>query len=202
VSQSDWNPGAQSASDQLTVRVSVRLRPVLRTLDGPQAEKLPQLIVDEGTNAVQIPGDAESLRAPKAYKFHSVFGPTASATDIYRDVLTAPVDCLLDDGYNVAIFAYGQTGSGKTFTMAGSDDSLGIASLVFRHIFEGSGSLGGESGTNAPAISLSIMEIYNEVVYDLLNNRSKVDMKTAKSSADSAISSGSTLRFVNLMEYP
>ena len=59
------------------------------------------------------------LFRPKAYKFHSVFGPSANSAEIYRDVLTAPVDSLMDDGYNVAIFAYGQTGSGKTFTMAG-----------------------------------------------------------------------------------
>ena len=159
----------------------------------------------------------------RRYKFHSVFGPSAAATDIYRDVLTAPVDSLIDDGYNVAIFAYGQTGSGKTFTMAGSEDSAGIAALVFRHVFEGrgggsgaGGAAEGDSGDAAAAatdeggvdedgggsglkgaapasISLSIMEIYNEVVYDLLNNRAKVELKTAKGSAGGPPSASTSL---------
>ena len=54
---------AAARDDPLTVRVSVRLRPVLRTLDGPQADGLPHLVLDEVGQAVQIPGDAESLRA-------------------------------------------------------------------------------------------------------------------------------------------
>eukprot|EP01052_Picozoa_sp_SAG31_P028100 SAG31_NODE_2683_length_5256_cov_6.529184_2_plen_801_part_00 len=215
-----------TSDEQLTVRVSVRLRPTLRSLDGPQANELPKLVLDEVGNAVQIPGDAESLRAPKAYKFHSVFGPAASATDIYSEVLTTPVDNLLEDGYNVAIFAYGQTGSGKTFTMAGSEDgsSAGIAAMVFRHIFGARGSetedglvaedpgknstvqaggadSSGGSPAEPPAISLSIMEIYNEVVYDLLNARAKVEMKTAKGPCGDGTSSAG-LRFVNLLEYP
>jgi hypothetical protein len=194
---------ARPASDRKepqTVQVCVRLRPPLRTLDGTKADLLPQLLVDEGASTVQVPGDPDALRAPKAYKFNSVFGPSAAATEIYHDVLTAPVDSLLSDGYSVAIFAYGQTGSGKTFTMAGAPDSPGIASLVFAHIFaENNADQSALPGQ--PSIKLSIMEIYKEVVYDLLNNRARVELKTGKAAKDAA-SSGSTLRFVNLVEYP
>ena len=45
------------------------------------------------------------------------------------------------------------------------------------------------------------MAIYKEVVYDLLNNRARVELKTGKGAKD-APSSGSSLRFVNLAEYP
>ena len=169
---------------------------------------LPRLLLDERASTVQIPGDPDALRAPKAYKFNSVFGPTALATDIYRDVLTAPVESLLCDGHNVAIFAYGQTGSGKTFTMAGAPDSPGIASLVFRHIFaarDTDSTIGTDTAPQSgPTARLSIMEIYKEVVYDLLNNRARVELKTEKvvKATASFGGSGSSLRFVNLDEYP
>jgi hypothetical protein len=187
-----------------TVQVCVRLRPPLRALDGGRAavDSLPRLLVDEAAATVQIPGDPDALRAPKAYKFNNVFGPVASATDIYRDVLTTPVDSLLCDGYNVAIFAYGQTGSGKTFTMAGGPESPGIASLVFRHIFEARGGMATpRDGSSPPIARLSIMEIYKEVVYDLLNDRARVELKTVKATKRPA-SSASALRFMNLYEYP
>lgn len=148
---------------------------------------------------MQVPGDPDALRAPKAYKFNSVFGPSAAATEIYRGVLTEPVGSLLSDGYSVAIFAYGQTGSGKTFTMAGAPDSPGIASLVFDHIFAENEDA--RESSRPVDIKLSIMEIYKEVVYDLLNNRARVELKTGKGAND-APSSGSSLRFVNLVEYP
>ena len=184
-----------------TVQVCVRLRPPLRTLDGTKADLLPQLLVDEAASTVQVPGDPDALRAPKAYKFNSVFGPSSSATEIYDNVLTEPVDSLLSDGYSVAIFAYGQTGSGKTFTMAGAKDSPGIASLVFAHIFSENQSDRGAGSSGQVNTKLSIMEIYKEVVYDLLNNRARVELKTGKGAKD-APSSGSSLRFVNLAEYP
>ena len=183
-----------------TVQVCVRLRPPLRTLDGTKADLLPQLLVDEGGATVQVPGDPEALRAPKAYKFNNVFGPAAAATEIYRDVLTEPVESLLSDGYSVAIFAYGQTGSGKTFTMAGAPDSPGIASLVFAHMFADAADRGGVYAP--PMMKLSIMEIYKEVVYDLLNNRARVELKTGKGASQDSSGSPSTLRFVNLAEYP
>ncbi len=193
-------PGS-ARKEPKTVQVCVRLRPPLRTLDGTKADLLPQLLVDEGASTVQVPGDPDALRAPKAYKFNNVFGPSSAATEIYDNVLTEPVDSLLSDGYSVAIFAYGQTGSGKTFTMAGAPDSPGIASLVFAHIFSETqvDHTAGRSGQLN--IKLSIMEIYKEVVYDLLNNRARVELKTGKGAKD-APSSGSSLRFVNLAEYP
>jgi TolA-binding protein len=193
-------PGS-ARKEPKTVQVCVRLRPPLRTLDGTKADLLPQLLVDEGASTVQVPGDPDALRAPKAYKFNNVFGPSSAATEIYDNVLTEPVDSLLSDGYSVAIFAYGQTGSGKTFTMAGAPDSPGIASLVFAHIFSETQADYSPGPSGQLNIKLSIMEIYKEVVYDLLNNRARVELKTGKGAKD-APSSGSSLRFVNLAEYP
>ena len=87
-------------------------------------------------------------------------------------------------GFNVTLFAYGQTGSGKTHTMSGHHGKPGITKMAFDHIFD-------NVRTNpdmAFSISVSVMEIYQDVIYDLLADRAKVDVK----------GSGRTLRFMNL----
>ncbi len=69
------------------------------------------------------------------------------------------------DGYNVCIFAYGQTGSGKTFTMQGSSENRGINYRSMDSLFT-------KIATLAPQyvykVSVSLLEIYNEHLRDLL----------------------------------
>ncbi|ELA46740.1 hypothetical protein VCUG_01766 [Vavraia culicis subsp. floridensis] len=62
-------------------------------------------------------------------------------------------------GYNSTIFAYGQTGSGKTYTIKGDNHHPGIVPRIFNYVFE--------YGT-ADEVALSMLEIYNEHVRDLL----------------------------------
>jgi len=64
----------------------------------------------------------------------------------------------------VCIFAYGQTGSGKTFTMEGSKENPGLYARTLKHLFE-------EVGKNTDCdykISISLLEIYNNTINDLL----------------------------------
>ena len=65
----------------------------------------------------------------------------------------------------------------------------GIAALSFAHIFEQIKS----NPSRRYNISLSIMEIYQETLYDLFNNRSKVEMQSGGASG---------LRFQGLKEHP
>ncbi|XP_041367866.1 kinesin-like protein KIF28P [Gigantopelta aegis] len=77
------------------------------------------------------------------------------------------------NGYNCSLFAYGQTGSGKSYSMVGFGSNKGIVPLVceelFRMMDEKKSSLkeGEEFG-----VTLSMLEIYNEQVRDLLNIKS------------------------------
>ena len=70
------------------------------------------------------------------------------------------------DGLNGTIFAYGVTSSGKTHTMMGDDNTPGIVphavSDLFQHIDECDKS-------KIFNVSVSMIEIYNEVVNDLLD---------------------------------
>jgi len=80
------------------------------------------------------------------------------------------------DGYNVSIFAYGQTGSGKTFTMDGADDNPGVNLRALRQLFK-------MAEDRAPmfeySIKVSIFEIYNEEIRDLIASAA-TDKKTDK----------------------
>jgi hypothetical protein len=98
------------------------------------------------------------------------------------------------DGYNACIIAYGQTGSGKTFTMDGYGDMYGVNfravqalcdALILRKVQADAhlaraeqlreakgGGRKSSSGSSEEAfsfeLSVSMMEIYNDQVFDLL----------------------------------
>ena len=70
-------------------------------------------------------------------------------------------------GYNGTIFAYGQTGSGKTFTISGSPNNFTYRGIIPRSITRLFNEI-----SNKPEydfnIQVSYLEIYNEIMFDLL----------------------------------
>lgn len=72
-------------------------------------------------------------------------------------------------GYNACVFAYGTTGSGKTYTMSGTTEAPGIMYLIIKGMFEHILS----EPDKAIDIKVSFVEIYNEVIRDLLVPNSK-----------------------------
>lgn len=69
------------------------------------------------------------------------------------------------DGYNVCIFAYGQTGTGKTFTMEGSEHNRGVNYRTLQQLFN---IVKERRETFVYDISVSVLEVYNEQIRDLL----------------------------------
>jgi hypothetical protein len=72
------------------------------------------------------------------------------------------------DGFNSTLFAYGQTGSGKTYTVLGSDGpgDEGVLPRVMKGIFEHIE--GCEDEETRYTCHVSYLQIYNEVIQDLL----------------------------------
>lgn len=86
---------------------------------------------------------------------------------------TVPVVRSVMDGFNVCIFAYGQTGTGKTFTMEGVPENRGVNYRALEELFRMSDK---RSTSVAYTFSVSILEVYNEKIRDLLdesNDQSK-----------------------------
>uniref|UniRef100_A0A8C1YRD2 Kinesin family member 25 n=1 Tax=Cyprinus carpio TaxID=7962 RepID=A0A8C1YRD2_CYPCA len=101
-----------------------------------------------------------------------VHGPEESQETVFDEV--KPLLTSLLDGYNVCIMAYGQTGSGKTHTMIGSrsedptaavqDSQQGIIPKAANELFK----LISEKPADSHTVEMSVVEVYNNEVLDLL----------------------------------
>ncbi|CAN7075273.1 unnamed protein product [Brassica oleracea var. botrytis] len=94
---------------------------------------------------------------------HRVFGPTTTTRNVY-DVAAHHVVNGVMEGINGTIFAYGVTSSGKTHTMHGDQRSPGIIPLALVSF-----SIIQETPNQEFLLRISYLELYNEVVNDLLN---------------------------------
>ncbi|KMT13775.1 hypothetical protein BVRB_4g081510 isoform A [Beta vulgaris subsp. vulgaris] len=99
----------------------------------------------------------------KQFKFDHVFGPHAEQEEIFAQ--TSPIVTSVLDGYNVCIFAYGQTGTGKTFTMEGTPENRGVNYRTLEELFRIANQ---RSGTMRYELFVSMLEVYNEKIRDLL----------------------------------
>ncbi|GMH18164.1 hypothetical protein Nepgr_020005 [Nepenthes gracilis] len=99
-----------------------------------------------------------------AYAFDKVFGPNAISEEVY-EVAARPVIKAAMEGVNGTVFAYGVTSSGKTHTMHGDQTSPGIIPLAIKDVF----SFIQETPGREFLLRVSYLEIYNEVINDLLD---------------------------------
>ena len=72
------------------------------------------------------------------------------------------------NGFNGTVFAYGPTGSGKTFTISGSSSNFNYRGIIPRSITRLFQELGGKIDYESK-VSISYLEIYNEIIFDLLS---------------------------------
>lgn len=70
------------------------------------------------------------------------------------------------EGYNCCLFAYGQTGAGKSYSMIGYGANIGIVPISCNEIFNRISKR--TSATMKFEVMVSMVEIYNEKVQDLL----------------------------------
>ncbi|XP_022985170.1 kinesin-like protein KIN-14Q [Cucurbita maxima] len=141
------------------IRVFCRCRP-LNTEE--IASGAPMVVDFESAKDGQL--IVKSNGGPKrVFKFDAVFGPQANQGDVFED--TAPFAASVLDGYNVCIFAYGQTGTGKTFTMEGTEGARGVNYRILEELFRLTKE---RQKLNRYKVSVSVLEVYNEQIRDLL----------------------------------
>jgi len=145
------------------INVAIRVRPLNRreiesdTLIGWEIEQ---------QSIVQLhPSEDRPMGPP--YLFDHVFGPDVCTNQVYDDVAHRIV-CSAMDGINGTIFAYGQTSSGKTHTMRGNHIEPGLIPMAVRNIFN----VIQQTPEREFLLRVSYMEIYNEVITDLLQPNS------------------------------
>ena len=88
------------------------------------------------------------------------------------------------EGYHCCLFAYGQTGSGKSYSMVGYGANKGIVPISCEEIFKRIGE--NKDPQIHYEVEVSMLEIYNEKVQDLLvpiNKRPPTGLKIRESKA-------------------
>ncbi|ETW06553.1 hypothetical protein, variant 1 [Aphanomyces invadans] len=101
------------------------------------------------------------------FEFDYVFQPTTGQADVFEQTKALVVSAM--DGFNVCIFAYGQTGSGKTHTMEGPATDRGVNFRAMDELFRVRDERV-RSGNVECDMKLSILEVYNETIVDLLDD--------------------------------
>ncbi|CAK4657099.1 hypothetical protein LEN26_015334 [Aphanomyces euteiches] len=142
---------------QGNIRVLCRFRPISKSETANGSKVVAKF---SGHEEVSLVGDKGKS---KTYEFEHVFDMSSTQEQVFAQV--KPLITSVLDGFNVCIFAYGQTGSGKTFTMSGSTENPGINPRALNELF---GLKNARSREFNDDITVSIMEIYNEVIRDLL----------------------------------
>ena len=145
------------------VKVVIRIRPMLGTDAGfaciqqnpikPGSVVTPRYLNDKSSEVIE-------------HKFDRVYGPDAKQADLFDSEIAKVLSGSLN-GINTTIFAYGNTGAGKTHTMQGTEQDYGI---IPRAVQELLASMQRDTLQNKAVykMTISMLEIYNEKVYDLL----------------------------------
>ncbi|XP_038894858.1 kinesin-like protein KIN-14C [Benincasa hispida] len=146
------------------IRVFCRVRPLLPD-DGVETT-----VVSYPTSTEALGRGIDLSQSGQKYPFtfDKVFNHEASQQDVFVEISQLVQSAL--DGYKVCIFAYGQTGSGKTYTMMGrpeAPEQKGLIPRSLEQIFQASQSL--QSQGWKYKMQVSMLEIYNETIRDLLS---------------------------------
>ncbi|KAJ6824426.1 kinesin-like protein KIN-7D, chloroplastic isoform X1 [Iris pallida] len=151
-----FEAAGEEAGTTESVTVTVRFRP-LSPREIRQGEEIAWYA--DGDTAVR-----SEYNPLVVYAYDRVFGPTTTTRHVY-DIAAQHVISGAMEGINGTIFAYGVTSSGKTHTMHGDQRSPGIIPLAVKDAF----SIIQETPSREFLLRVSYLEIYNEVVNDLLN---------------------------------
>eukprot|EP00954_Amorphochlora_amoebiformis_P030806 1395234-Amorphochlora_amoeboformis.AAC.2 len=142
-----------------SISVSIRVRPL-----NERELKQNQYVsweTDRAKNSlVQLDDDLNKMKGG-CFSYDRVFAAEASTEEVYTSIAQPVIQSALE-GVNGTIFAYGQTSSGKTYSMSGIIRQA--VAEIFARITE--------TPDRKYTVKMSHMEIYNEVIIDLMNPHS------------------------------
>eukprot|EP01006_Ploeotia_vitrea_P043036 TRINITY_DN66679_c1_g5_i1.p1 TRINITY_DN66679_c1_g5~~TRINITY_DN66679_c1_g5_i1.p1 ORF type:complete len:572 (+),score=75.20 TRINITY_DN66679_c1_g5_i1:176-1717(+) len=160
------------------IRTYCRVRPLLVT-----EEKQQRCVNQTSSSALKVLQQKEGTKKLHTFQFDHCFGENASQYEVFNEL--EPTISSVLEGYNVCVFAYGQTGSGKTYTMQGNHslDGNGCGGLYQQTVqrlftlmqqqqqFSSPSWNMSSCLTTSHRVLVSVYEVYNEAVYDLLASK-------------------------------
>ncbi|XP_067094939.1 kinesin-like protein KIFC3 [Osmerus mordax] len=151
------------------IRVLCRVKPVLKEDQHEEGQSVVVTTDPLNESALTVMNKGKG----RIFELDKVFHPQATQEEVFQEIEPLVTSCI--DGYHVCIFAYGQTGSGKTYTMEGSVENPGINQRALKHLFS---EIEDRKDMWTYTVSVSSVEIYNEVLRDLLSkDGEKLDIK-------------------------
>ncbi|XP_018570994.1 chromosome-associated kinesin KIF4 [Anoplophora glabripennis] len=152
-------------SDNTSVKVAVRIRPLVPSEISKGCREILD-VVEENEQII-----VRSTDKDKPFTFNYVLPSSTPQEELYKRCVQ-PLIGNLFKGYNVTILAYGQTGSGKTHSMGTAfkgEDDMGVIPRAVAEIFE----FIKDNFALDFTVTVSFMELYQEVLYDLLSNKAR-----------------------------
>jgi len=175
------NQSLSSKFSKNNMLVAVRARPLSKSelddsnfniISVPEKDvikiSMPTEYIPDDMSGIFLAGEQIKILKVKeiSYEYDFVFGENSTQEEIYENT-TASLIKQVVEGYSATIMAYGATGSGKTYTMVGKGDKIGLMIRSIRDLFNFVNS----QQNKVYNIKISYIEVYNEVLKDLLSEK-------------------------------
>ncbi|GLT44212.1 hypothetical protein SLA2020_181230 [Shorea laevis] len=162
---------APASKKATTLTVAVKCRPLTERECGRSIVRVNEekevIVLDPDVSKDYLDRNHNRTRERK-YCFDHAFGPQSTNLDVYQKCISTIISGVVQ-GLNATIFAYGSTGSGKTYTMVGTRDDPGLMVLSLHTVFD---LIKSDKSSDEFEVTCSYLEVYNEVIYDLLEKSS------------------------------
>ena len=175
------NQSLSSKFSKNNMLVAIRARPLSKSelddsnfniISVPEKDvikiSMPTEYIPDDMSGIFLAGEQIKILKVKeiSYEYDFVFGENSTQEEIYENT-TANLIKQVVEGYSATIMAYGATGSGKTYTMVGKGDKIGLMIRSIRDLFNFVNS----QQNKVYNIKISYIEVYNEVLKDLLSEK-------------------------------
>lgn len=151
------------------IKVFIRVRPFNNSEKEMGSEECVK--IDNNSILIKIINSKNEKKNEFDFNFDKIFGGISSQEEVFNSVALPVINGLIN-GYNGTILAYGQTSSGKSFTMQGdikNDNMKGLIPRIAENIYYKLSTL----GNIEYKITVSVLEIYQEKIKDLLSLSNK-----------------------------
>ena len=144
------------------LRVMCRVRPFLPSEKINKKSQMETIAINNDSISI-----FQDNKQERSFEYDYIFDTKSTQKDVYEEV-TLLIQSMVQ-GNNICIIAYGQTCTGKTYTIQGPNSkNPGIVPRAARELFLILNNFSKSNFFESIRLSLTIIEIYNEQIYNLL----------------------------------
>ena len=180
-----------SNNNEESFKVYIRIRPHIHKLIPTSKNSVKQIIspknnknkknncaeknmikVDKNMIFLEEMKNTKNKNSIKSYIYDNIFNESATNEIVFNGAIKSMLDQIIL-GYNSTVLAYGVTGTGKTYTIFGDlNNNFKDEGIIFKscdYLFEKIDQNKNKDINTNYSIKISYIEIYNEIVKDLIS---------------------------------